>query len=438
MFSSLLLIINDLEKAEALKNKLQADTALAIYTSKTEEDALEKVEKFEPDLILLPISYNDHNGFETCKRIRQLQCLTRPVIVMTSEGEEDSSQRIQCFVAGADDYLDVNLSDEEFSIRVFAHIRRHIEELSDQTLHLPNNALVNTNIKRRINLQKPWALMLLNLAGIEAYNDCYGFIAGTQLIKAFIAIARANMDIDDFLGYMGKEDFVLLTTPIKAELIAGTICKTFDQIAPKFYAPYEADRGYTIISDMGKASRKAPLVSVNIGIGSSEHKNISDYKTALSIANSMKNLVKYQIGSGWLIDRPLISGEENIQISDKKNYVLVIESDAALAYLLTTTLEMQGYKVDATSNRQEAIKLIDANTPDLVLIDAVLPGDDGWEICSYIKTNNQMSRTKIIMATVLHDKEKAFTAGADLYIPKPYELMFLHKWISKLIQDSYY
>lgn len=438
MFSSLLLIINDLEKAEECKNKLQADPSLAIYVAKTEEDALEKVEMFEPDLILLSLNYNEFDGFETCKKIRQLQCLTRPVIAMTSDSNEDSSKRIECFMAGADDYLDSNLSDEEFSIRIFAHIRRHIEELSDQTIHLPNNALVNTNIKRRINLQKPWALMLLNLSGIQSYNDCYGFIAGNQLLKAFIAIVRASMDKDDFFGYMGKDDFVLLTNPIKTEIIAGSICKTFDQVAPKFYAPYEADRGYTIISDMGKASRKAPLVSVNIGIGSSEHKKITDYKTALSIANNMKDLVKYQIGSGWLIDRPLISGEEDIQATGKKNYVLVVESDAALAYLLITTLEMQGYKVDATSNRAEAIKLINATTPDLVLIDAVLPGDDGWEICSYIKGKVELSRTKIIMATVLHDKEKAFSAGADLYIPKPYELMFLHKWISKLIQDSYY
>ncbi|MGD9581487.1 MAG: response regulator transcription factor, partial [Vampirovibrionia bacterium] len=231
---------------------------------------------------------------------------------------------------------------------------------------------------------------------------------------------------------------VLLTTPMKAEMIAETICKTFDQVAPKFYAPYEAERGYTIISDMGKASRKAPLVSVNIGIGSSEHKNISDYKTAISIANNMKDLVKYKIGSGWLIDRPQIGGEESININNKKNYVLIIESDAALAYLLTTTLEMQGYKVDATTNRDDAINLINSNKPDLVLIDAVLPADDGWEICSYIKNNNNLNRTKIIMATVLHDKEKAFSSGADLYIPKPYELMFLHKWISKLIQDNYY
>ena len=438
MFSTLLLIISDNETAEICKNKLQHDPLLEIYTAKSKEEAVEKVELFEPDLILLSSKIEQTDSYELCRNLRQIDCLTRPVITMFSDKTEDSAERIKGFMAGADDYLDTLLSDEEFSVRIYAHIRRHIEELSDQTTKLPGATLINTNIKRRINLDIPWALMLMNLSNIAPYNDTYGFLAGNQLMKAFMAIVRANIDKKDFFGHFGNEDFVILTTPLKVEIIAENLSRTVDQIVPKFYAPFEAERGYTIVADEGKASRKVPLVSVNSGIVANTYRHFDNYKTALSIAENMKNLAKYQLGSGWLLDRPLIPGDEHMEMSKKQNYVLVIESDAALAYLLTTTLEMQGYHVDATSNKEEAMTMISSSQPDIVLIDAVLPGDDGWDICSYIKTNESFINTKIIMATVHHDKEKAFEAGADLYIPKPYDLKSLHNWISRLIKNRYY
>ncbi|MEW5820841.1 MAG: response regulator [Cyanobacteriota bacterium] len=438
MLSNLMLIVADKEKAEVYYRKLQQDQHLTIYFAETKEEATEKIAAFEPDLILLSNSFNDYNSYELCKQFREIECITRPVIVMIADEEEDASKRIKAFVQGADDYLYSHIEDEEFSVRVLAHIRRHIEELSDYSTRLPGATLINTQIKRRINLGNPWSVMTMKLNNIKPYMDTYGCLAGNQLLKAFMAIVKACAEKEDFFGCVANEEYILITRPLMVEAMAESICATFDQIIPRFYAPYEAERGFTIVSEEGKASRKVNLISISIGVVSSEHRRIDDYKTALSFANAMKDLAKHQVGSGWLVDRPMISGDELYDDTDRQKYILVIESDAALAYLLNTTLEMQGYLVDATSCKQEAIAYIDKKIPDLVLIDAVLPGDDGWGICDYIRTNDLLNKTKIVMATVLHDKEKAFIAGADLYIPKPYELMALHRWIEKLINDTYY
>lgn len=438
MYSSLILIVNDPKNIEVCKNKLHQDSTFKIETTQTEDETLESVKLLEPDIILLSTNFNEFDGYSLCKKIREIIFITRPVIVMISNKEnEDTSERIEGLRVGADDYLHLSLSEEEFSVRIYAHLRRHIEALSDQTTRLPNSNIINTNLKRKINLKTPWALMLISLNNFQPYNDTYGYLAGSQLLKAFVAITKANMQVGDIIGHISSEEFAIICNPMNAELIAERICRTFDKIVPKFYAPFEAERGFTIITDEERASRKVPLVSVSIGIVSNSYRHLDNYKTAISIANNMKELAKHQIGSGWLLDRPLLSGDEYSVPYKDKPYILVVEPDAALAYLLTTTLEMEGYFVDATSNKEEAINFIKNQHPNLVLIDAVIPGDDGWEICTYIRENETLKNTKIIMATVLHDKEKAFMAGADIYIPKPYELWALHKWINKLISDLY-
>lgn len=437
MYLSLVLIAGEADFTEVLKTLLQKEVSVIIEYAKTEDEVIEKVNQLEPDLILLQTKYNDTDGFEICKKIRLSTYITRPNIIMISKNDtETSTSKIDGLLSGADDYLSLSLSDEELSVRIYAHIRRHIEALSDQTTKLPGFNLIHTSLKRSLNLKAQCAFMSIGLNNFETYNDTYGHFAGSQLLKAFIAIVKANIQTEEIFGQIGTKDFSIIASHYRAEVLADIICKTFDQIVPKFYAPFEAKRGFTIITDEERASIKVPLVSVSIGIVSNAYRFIDNYKTAISIANDMKELVKYQIGSGWILDRPLLALEEKMEVKNRTKVILVIEFDAALAYLLTTTLEMQGYMVEATNNREDAIKFLDNNKPDLVLMDAAILGEDGWVICDYIRENKELVKTKIIMATVLHDKEKAFLAGADLYIPKPYDILALHKWINKLINDS--
>lgn len=439
MISSLILIAGDKLMADVYQQKLLHQNSIELEFAQSEDEILEKVDLLEPDLVLLSTQIEDGDGFTLCKKIRNISYISRPVIVMISDKtEEESQQRIQGLMAGADDYINSSISDEELSARIFAHLRRHIEEVSDQITKLPGSNLVNSLLKRKINLNVPWSLMLVSLENFKSYDDSYGNLAGTQLLRAFIAIVNSLMEKSDLFGQMSHLDFAIITKPHKAELMAEKICKTIDQVIPKFYSLHEAQRGYTIITDDEHTSLKIPLVSTSIGMVSNTYRYFDNYKTALSIAADMKELAKYQVGSGWLLDRPLLSGEEAVVIKNSRPYILVIEPDAALAYLLTTTLEIEGYAVDATSNKEDAISLIDEYNPDVVLIDAVIQGNDGWEICHYIRSKKELKNTKIIMATVLHDKEKAFSLGADIYIPKPYELLSLHKWIHRFIHDRTY
>jgi len=107
--------------------------------------------------------------------------------------------------------------------------------------------------------------------------------------------------------------------------------------------------------------------------------------------------------------------------------VLLVEDEADLRTLLSYHLRKENYTVLSAENGRIACELIDANKPDLVLLDILMPELDGWEVCKKIREHEDslISSTPIIMLTALRDerdKFKGLQLGADAFINKPYSL----------------
>jgi DNA-binding response OmpR family regulator len=103
--------------------------------------------------------------------------------------------------------------------------------------------------------------------------------------------------------------------------------------------------------------------------------------------------------------------------------ILVIEDDAAIRLLLTDTLEDEGYIVMSSSDAEGAWPLLHQQTPDLVLLDLMLPGMDGNEVCRRLRAEPLLSDVPVLMLTArnsLDDRIEGLAAGADDYIVKPF------------------
>ncbi len=101
--------------------------------------------------------------------------------------------------------------------------------------------------------------------------------------------------------------------------------------------------------------------------------------------------------------------------------ILVVEDDAALARVLADNLTFAGFEIERAGDGQSALKSVRASAPDLVLLDVVLPGWDGVELCRLISRGGS---TPVIMLTVRNekaDKLRGLEAGADDYITKPFD-----------------
>lgn len=103
--------------------------------------------------------------------------------------------------------------------------------------------------------------------------------------------------------------------------------------------------------------------------------------------------------------------------------ILVVEDDGDIRELIRYNLQKEGYDVVAVSSGETAIKEVKSRTFDLILLDLMLPGIDGLEICKLLKSNPQSSEIPIIMVTAKGEEADIVVGlelGADDYIVKPF------------------
>lgn len=106
--------------------------------------------------------------------------------------------------------------------------------------------------------------------------------------------------------------------------------------------------------------------------------------------------------------------------------VLVVDDNPDNTEIIREYLSAKGFPVSVASSGDEALALFETVRPSLVLLDVMMPGRDGWEVCRLMKQHPTLGRTvRVIMVTALgevEDKREALRTGADDYVEKPFEL----------------
>ena len=115
-------------------------------------------------------------------------------------------------------------------------------------------------------------------------------------------------------------------------------------------------------------------------------------------------------------------------MADLQHSVLVVEDEPAQREVLAYNLESEGFRVIKAADGNEALLLIEEEQPDLILLDWMLPGTSGIEICRQIKSRPAFRMTPVIMLSARSeevDKVRGLEIGADDYISKPYSIIEL-------------
>jgi DNA-binding response OmpR family regulator len=116
--------------------------------------------------------------------------------------------------------------------------------------------------------------------------------------------------------------------------------------------------------------------------------------------------------------------------------VVVADDDTITRSIINLKLKSRGYDVITASDGNDALRAIQAEAPDLVVLDAMMPGIDGFELLRQIKTTPEMSNTLVVMLTsrkLEQDIVGALNAGASDYLVKPFIPEELAARISRLI-----
>ena len=118
--------------------------------------------------------------------------------------------------------------------------------------------------------------------------------------------------------------------------------------------------------------------------------------------------------------------------------VLIVEDDANIVVSLTHLLEHNGYIVKVASDGEQALEAVEQWRPALVLLDVMLAGKDGFEVCRVIRSTPSLRDTRIVMLTArggAADVDGGLALGADAYITKPFSNKDLLAQIRRLVPE---
>jgi DNA-binding response OmpR family regulator len=109
-------------------------------------------------------------------------------------------------------------------------------------------------------------------------------------------------------------------------------------------------------------------------------------------------------------------------VSERPPKILVVDDVPENVRLLEAVLVPRGYEVVTASDGLEALELVEAEKPDLILLDVMMPGLDGYGVCTQLRADDDTAVLPVIMVTssIGQEKTRAIEAGADDFIPKPF------------------
>jgi DNA-binding response OmpR family regulator len=118
-------------------------------------------------------------------------------------------------------------------------------------------------------------------------------------------------------------------------------------------------------------------------------------------------------------------------------YILIVDDAPNIVLSLEFLMKKEGYTVQTVTNGEEALLAVKERTPDLILLDVMMPRKDGYEVCQELRSNPDWKNIKIIMLTAKGrdvEREKGLALGANDYITKPFATQELVEKVNNLLQ----
>ena len=117
--------------------------------------------------------------------------------------------------------------------------------------------------------------------------------------------------------------------------------------------------------------------------------------------------------------------------------VLVVDDEAEIRELCRVNLEFEGFDVTEAANGAEALEAVRRQRPDLVFLDLMMPGVDGWDVLHELKSDDSLSAIPVILLTAKSgedDQMRGWQEGILEYVSKPFNPLSLAEWANRAMQ----
>jgi len=271
------------------------------------EEAIRIIKCKPLDLVLLDYAMPKMNGRQVCKEVKKDILLRHlPIIMVTGKGEV--SDKVGGIDAGADDYIVKPFEPKELLARIRMILRRTARDLEANPLtRLPGNVSILDELSSRIENNTLFAVCYIDIDKFKSYNDKYGFEHGDEVIRETARILiQSTQEVGnpiDFIGHIGGDDFVIVTTPNVVDNLCREIIAGFEKTAPSFYNETDRKNGYIVGLDRQGKEQRIPLLSVSIGVVTNEFRKIEHVAQIGEIGAELKGYAKSLERSNYIKDK---------------------------------------------------------------------------------------------------------------------------------------
>jgi diguanylate cyclase (GGDEF)-like protein len=295
-----------------IRTFLEVTLQLAGFEVRSAADGLEAVAAVRadpPDVVLLDVMMPRMDGLAATRELRaDPRTSDLPIILVTARAL--GMDKVVGLGEGADDYVTKPFDPDELVARIRAALRRSAAMRQVSPLSgLPGNTRIEAEIDRRTTSGERFALLYCDLNVFKAFNDHYGFLEGDKVLRGFAQMLRTVVNeiapVDSFIGHVGGDDFVVVTSYEQYEPLAAALTERFDVLAPSFYSEQDREVGVIRVEDRQGTMVDVPFVSVAIGVVHNNGRPFAHPGEAVALATEMKHVAKLQSGAGstYAVDR---------------------------------------------------------------------------------------------------------------------------------------
>jgi GGDEF domain-containing protein len=173
--------------------------------------------------------------------------------------------------------------------------------------HLPGGVAIENVLNKRLKEETPLAFCQLDLSYFKAFNDRYGYARGNEVIlataKLVTEVVNGQGNEGGFAGHIGGDDFVVITSPERYEIICLAIIDSFDKMILDFYDPEDRQEG--CIRGESRQGQKVtfPTMTLSIAVVTNQTRRLQNHIQVGEIAAELKSYAKSFPRSVFVVDR---------------------------------------------------------------------------------------------------------------------------------------
>ncbi|HNT97005.1 MAG TPA: response regulator [Elusimicrobiales bacterium] len=290
-----------------LMKEMLEQAGFEVITAENGGEAMTAVFEHNPDIVVLDYNMPVKDGLAVAEALKENPLFAHiPIIICTAFSEK--STKLRGLGMGIDDYLIKPVDADELIARIRMILKRNKQVLDTNPLSkLPGNPSIQARVEREIQKGSDFAVLYIDLDNFKAFNDSYGFEAGDRVIKTtanlLVKLTIQNENSEDFIGHIGGDDFIVVTTFEKAEPLARNVIAAFNEIAPSFYSKEDRERGGIVSTDRQGNIRKFPFLTISIGVVHNRLRPLVSFAQVSNIGTELKKFAKAGAGGNYTIDR---------------------------------------------------------------------------------------------------------------------------------------